>query len=80
MLCPAAGGVDVDATIALALALHGRTREQKCACECDWAAIGRVKAALTIPVIANGGIERPEDIERCLAITGCDAVMISVRR
>eukprot|EP00908_Phaeocystis_cordata_P012809 Transcript_23802.p2 GENE.Transcript_23802~~Transcript_23802.p2 ORF type:complete len:578 (-),score=227.81 Transcript_23802:2292-3806(-) len=59
------------------LTLHGRTREQKCMVECDWAAIRAVKAALSIPVIANGGIERPEDLERCLAATGCDAVMVS---
>ncbi|KAL1529576.1 hypothetical protein AB1Y20_000520 [Prymnesium parvum] len=87
VLPSSSGEVDIDATVALALrlqsagcsvlALHGRTREQKCACECDWHAIGKVKAALSIPVIANGGIETPEDIDRCLQATGCDAVMIS---
>ena len=55
----------------------GRTREQKCSVECSWESIRAVKAALAIPVVANGGIERPEDIERCLAATGCDAVMLS---
>ena len=69
----------IDETISLALALqeagcsvltvHGRTREQKCSCLCDWAAIARVKAALSIPVIANGGVEHPADIGRLLAAT-----------
>jgi len=77
----------LDDTIALAtrlqaagasvLTLHGRTREQKCRVEADWAAIGAVKRALSIPLIANGGIERHEDLARCLEVTGCDAVMVS---
>jgi len=36
-----------------------------------------VKDALTIPVIANGGVESPEDWLACLEATGCDAVMSS---
>ena len=34
-----------------------------------------VKAALSIPVIANGNIETYEDLETCLEQTGADAVM-----
>ena len=79
--------VDTAATVALAqrleaagcslLTVHGRTRVQKCACEVDWATVAAVKQGLRIPVIANGGIERPEDLKRCLDATGCDAVMTS---
>mgnify|MGYP003686609227 FL=1 len=36
-----------------------------------------MKAALAIPVIANGGVERAEDFAACLAATGADAVMTS---
>ena len=59
------------------LTVHGRTREQKTGCVCDWEAIATVKRALSIPVLANGGIERPEDVQRCLDATGCEGVMTS---
>jgi tRNA-dihydrouridine synthase 1 len=85
---PAAdGSVDTEATIELArrieaagcslLTVHGRTRVQKCSCECDWETIRQIRQALTIPVLANGGVERPEDLERCLLATGCAGVMTS---
>lgn len=61
---------------AKAIAVHGRSRDQYYSGEADWGVIGRVKEALNIPVIANGDIWCPEDAEKMLAITGCDAVMI----
>ena len=85
---PAAdGSVDTSATVRFAqrleaagaslLTVHGRTRAQKCACTADWSTIRAVKEAVRIPVIANGGVERPEDLEACLQATGCDGVMTS---
>jgi tRNA-dihydrouridine synthase B len=42
----------------------------------EYATISAVKAALTIPVVANGDIDSPEKARDVLALTGADAVMI----
>ncbi|MBL8311997.1 MAG: tRNA dihydrouridine synthase DusB [Burkholderiales bacterium] len=60
-----------------ALTLHGRTR----ACGFDdgtveYDSIRAVKAAVSIPVIANGDIDSPHKAKAVLDYTGADAVMI----
>jgi tRNA-dihydrouridine synthase 1 len=59
------------------VAVHGRTRAQKQskACLADWAAIAAVKAALRVPVLANGNIRGLADVAACMAATGADGVM-----
>ena len=42
---------------------------------CDWSAIRAIRQAVSIPVIANGGIATSDDAARCLEETGVDAVM-----
>lgn len=65
-----AGGAD-------AITVHGRTRNARYRLAADWQAIGEVRAAVSIPVVGNGDILFPEDIERGRAISGVQAVMIA---
>ena len=56
--------------------VHGRTREQGYGGHAEYETIAAVKAALTIPVVANGDITTPEKAQFVLKATGADAVMI----
>ena len=56
--------------------VHGRTREQGYGGQAEYGTITAVKAALRIPVVANGDINSPEQARDVLASTGADAVMI----
>ena len=58
------------------VAVHGRTREQGYKGLAEYDTIAEVKAALRIPVVANGDIGSPEKARDVLAYTGADAVMI----
>jgi tRNA-dihydrouridine synthase B len=58
------------------LTVHGRTREQGYKGRAEYDTIAAVKAAVRIPVVANGDIRSPENARDVLAATGADAVMI----
>jgi tRNA-dihydrouridine synthase B len=64
-----------DAGIA-ALAVHGRTRADKYEGEAEYETIAAVKAAVRIPVLANGDVLDPQHARHVLDVTGADAVMI----
>ena len=59
-----------------ALAVHGRTRDQQYTGMAEYDTIAAVKAALRIPVLANGDIDSPQRAKFVLDYTGADAVMI----
>ena len=59
-----------------AIAFHARTKEQGYSGLAEWDAIAEVKAAVGIPVIGNGDVKSPADIDRMKSHTGCEAVMI----
>jgi len=58
------------------LTLHGRTRADGYKGEAEYDTIAAVKAAVRIPVVANGDITAPEKAKFVLDHTGADAVMI----
>ena len=59
-----------------ALAIHGRTRACGFGGRAEYETIAAVKAAVGIPVIANGDIDSPETAKAVLDRTGADAIMI----
>jgi len=58
------------------IAVHGRTREQGYKGVAEYDTVSAVKAALKIPVVANGDIASPEKARDVLKATGADAIMI----
>lgn len=56
--------------------LHARTRAQGYQPGCKWEAFGELKQALSIPVIANGDINSPEDAKHVIETYGVDGVMV----
>ena len=68
-LCEGAG--------ACMITVHGRTRDKIYAGPADYDEIAAAKAAVGIPVIANGGIWNSKDVKKMLDRTGADGVMIA---
>ena len=58
------------------ITVHGRTREQGYKGQAEYDTIAAVKAAVRVPVVANGDIDSPEKALQVLNATQADAVMI----
>jgi len=58
------------------ITVHGRTREQGYRGAAEYETIAEVKAAVSVPVVANGDIDTPEKARDVLRATQADAVMI----
>jgi tRNA-dihydrouridine synthase 3 len=60
---------------AAAVTVHGRTRDARYRHPADWDAIASLAAALPVPVVGNGDVLFPHEIQAHLAASGCAAVM-----
>ena len=58
------------------IAVHGRTRQQFYSGKANWEEIAKVKAAVKIPVIANGDVKDFDSLDKILEVTKADGVMI----
>jgi tRNA-dihydrouridine synthase B len=59
-----------------ALAIHGRTRADLYQGSAEHETVAAIKAAIKIPVFANGDIDSPQRAREILALTKCDGIMI----
>ena len=59
-----------------AIAVHGRTRAQGYSGNADWAVIGQVADAVSVPVIGNGDLTSPKDVDRRRRETNISGAMI----
>ena len=72
----------VDCALAIAnggaseVVVHARTKAQAYRPPAYWERIADIRAAVNIPVVANGEIWTVEDARRCRAASGCDRLMI----
>src|SRR4029450_4647469 len=60
-----------------AIFVHGRTREARYRHAADWDAIGEVASTVAVPVVGNGDLLFPHEIESALARSGCAGVMVA---
>ena len=61
---------------AKAICVHGRTREQLYRPPVDTETIRNVKASVSVPVIANGGVYTAVDAVKLIEATGCDGIAV----
>lgn len=60
-----------------AIFVHGRTRSARYRSAADWDAIGNVAAQVPVPVVGNGDLLFPHEIDQAIARSGCAGVMVA---
>jgi tRNA-dihydrouridine synthase 3 len=60
-----------------AIVVHGRTRDARYRFAADWNAIGEVAAAVPVPVVGNGDLLFPHEVEEAMERSGCAGVMVA---
>lgn len=58
------------------LVVHGRTKQHGYRPPAYWDRIALIREAVAMPVVANGEVWTVADARRCLAESGCDALML----
>lgn len=66
----------IDAAGADELVVHARTKVDGYLAPARWDRLALIREAVAIPVVANGDIWTAADARRCLAESGCDALMV----
>lgn len=59
------------------ITVHGRTKDKVYSGEVNYAEIAAAKNAVSVPVVANGGVFSDSDAEKLLSETGADGVMVA---
>ena len=66
----------IEAAGASELAVHARTKLHGYKPPAYWDRIAHIRASVRLPVLANGEVWNVDDAGRCLAESGCDALML----
>ena len=59
------------------ITIHGRTKAQGYSGVSDWERIRQAKEIATVPLLANGDIHEPHQVQEALRVTGADGVLIA---
>jgi tRNA-dihydrouridine synthase 3 len=60
-----------------AIVVHGRTRNARYRSAADWETIGEISGLVSVPVIGNGDLLHPHEIDAARRRAGCAAVMVA---
>ena len=59
------------------ITIHGRTKTQGYSGVADWKMVGEARKQVSIPVLVNGDIHKPELVAKALEESGADGVLIA---